>query len=77
MRYHFMLKMKDAYGDTIVQMMDFKGARTVKFKLKDLDQVDEELRKDVEAQMVRINKSPFYTGEHTKGHKEIRPDNSD
>jgi hypothetical protein len=33
-RYHFMITMKDAYGDTIVQMMDFKGARTVKFQIK-------------------------------------------
>jgi hypothetical protein len=69
MRYHFMHKMKDAQGEIIVQMMDFKGARLAKFKLSKLDQVDEELKRDTEAQMDRIEKSPFYTGEHTKNHK--------
>lgn len=69
-----MLKMKDAYGETILQFMDFKGARLVKFRLSELDQAeDEKLKEDVKAQLERIEKSPFYTGEHTKNHKDKSP----
>jgi hypothetical protein len=70
MRYHFMYKTKDAYAETIVQFMDFKGARTVKFRLSEVKEiVDEELMKDVVEQIEKINKSPCYTGSYTKNHR--------
>jgi aminopeptidase-like protein len=74
MRYNFMHKSKDAYGETILQFMDFKGARLVKFRLSEVDQIeDEELKKDVRTQMERIDKAPYYTGQYTKYHKDKSP----
>lgn len=72
LRYHFMYKMKDAHGETLIQMMDFKGARTVRFRLSDLEHADEELKRDTEAQMDKIKNHPFYTGEKTKHYKDCK-----
>jgi hypothetical protein len=32
---------KDAYGETIIQIMDFKGARTVKFCLSEVKRIED------------------------------------
>jgi hypothetical protein len=66
-----MYKMKDAYGDTLLQFMDFKEGRTAKFRLSDLETIDnEELKRDAIAQLERIKKSPFYTGQYTKNYQD-------